>query len=106
MPRLPRRKLLAKKDMVSGPFPAYDTKPGELTPPLDPADPLVQINIYAGIISDPNGDGSPDTMTCPLCVEAGEKKPPRLDIVALSSHYAENHAGFAVPAFNPDSEEE
>jgi hypothetical protein len=105
MLRLPRRKLMAKKYMVSGPFPAYETKPGELTPPLDPADPLVQINIYAGIISDPKGDGTPDTMTCPLCVESGAKKPAKLDIVSLSSHYTEQHAGFATPAWNPDSED-
>jgi len=96
---------MAKRYRVSGPLTAYETEPGGLTPPLDPTSPLVQINIAAGIIADPSGKKA-DTMTCPLCVERGEKKPPSLDIVALSSHYAENHAGFATPAFNPDSEEE
>jgi hypothetical protein len=101
---------MAKKYRVSGPLTAYDTKPGGLTPPLDPNDPLVQINIDAGIIHDPGGTKAekqaPDVMTCPLCLERGDKKPATLAEGDVAEHYAEEHAGFVVPAYNPDSEEE
>jgi len=103
--------MAQKRYRVSGPLTAYDTKPGGLTPPLDPDDPLVQVNITAGIIHDPGGSkdapkAEPDVMTCPLCVESGAKKAAKLGAADVSTHYAKEHAGFAVPAFTPDSKEE
>jgi hypothetical protein len=102
---------MAKRYRVSGPLRAYDTNPGGLTPPLDPDDPLVQVNITAGIIHDPGGQKSEPkaaapTMACPLCKESGVKKPAALTADKVADHYADQHAGFAVPAFTPDSEEE
>ncbi len=102
--------MAQKRYRVSGPLTAYETAPGGLTPPLDPDDPLVQINIRAGIIHDPGGQKTTkkaaETMTCPLCVESGGMKAAVVTADQVAAHYADQHAGFAVPAFTPDSEEE
>lgn len=74
---------------------------------LQEDDPLVKLNVEAGVLV-PGKDQSvtPEEMTCPICKET-MKRPPRFDSAeALSDHYADKHAGFVVPAWQADTEEE
>lgn len=70
-------------------------------------DDLVRLVVDAGVITprkrDP--DAAPDRMTCPICAEH-MKRPPRLEAGELEAHYAERHAGFVVPDFTADTEDD
>ena len=87
--------------------PAYGKQPGESVS-VDPNDTLVQLNVAAGVLVEGKGvTVLAPQMTCPLCRDDLEmKRPPKLSSdQELHDHYQDKHAGFAVPAWQPDSEE-
>lgn len=97
-----------KQYRVAGPFPAYGAKVGDVVT-LDADDPLVQINVSAGIIAPAKSTvkAADPMMTCPLCVERGMTKPVTVTSADdLAKHYADKHAGFVVPPFVPNVEKE
>jgi hypothetical protein len=86
---------------------AYGLERGD-TIKLDENDSGVRLNVAAGILTeDKKADAGPEVMTCPLCRDDLEmKRPPKLSSdQELADHYQDKHAGFAVPAWQPDSEE-
>lgn len=86
--------------------PAYGAQPGE-TVRVDPADPTVQLNVSAGVLSEDKAtDMRRQTMNCPICSET-MKRPPKLSSdQELQEHYQDKHAAFQAPAWQPDTEEE
>jgi hypothetical protein len=93
-----------QKFTVAGPLGAYGAKPGE-TVDVDADDPLVQLNITAGVLTSgaAGKDAKPPVMTCPLCVEHGLKTPTRLHTPdELEDHYVERHPGFETPEWRTD----
>jgi len=87
--------------------PAYG-QPAGTTVALDDTDPLVQLNVDNGVLI-PGKDQKVDAageMTCPICAET-MKRPPKLPTAEdLAAHYEEKHAGFVVPTWQSDTEEE
>src|SRR4249920_899031 len=78
---------------------AYGQPPGT-TLALDPTDPLVQMNVTAGVLVE-GKDAKVDSgeMTCPICAET-MKRPPRFPTADnLTAHYEDKHAGFVVPTW-------
>jgi hypothetical protein len=80
--------------------PAYGQEAGDQVN-LDEKDPLVQLNVNAGILTKPTATDDAK-MTCPICVET-MKRPPKFEGESdLSEHYADKHVGFVVPAWAAD----
>lgn len=74
---------------------------------LNPDDPLVRLNVAAGILVEGKApEVGPEKMTCPLCRDDLDmKRPPKLDNPdELAQHYEDKHPGFAVPAWSADTE--
>lgn len=86
--------------------PAYG-QPAGTSLALDQNDPLVKLNVESGVLVEgKNQDVEPEQMVCPIC-EENMKRPPRFDsAAALSDHYQEKHAGFVVPDWQPNTDEE
>lgn len=86
--------------------PAYGQAAGQ-TIALDDSDPLVQMNVDAGVLV-PGKDGKPadEKMTCPICDEHMQRPSKLPTAEDLAAHYEEKHAGFVVPTWQADSEEE
>jgi hypothetical protein len=86
--------------------PAYGKDAGD-TVRLDESDPLVQLNLAAGVLTAAGKDTpEPGQMTCPICAET-MKRPPKFGGESdLSDHYADKHAGFVVPAWAADEKGE
>lgn len=86
---------------------AYGKEPGD-TVSVDPNDRGVQINVAAGVLTEQKpSQAEPVQMTCPLCRDDLDmKRPHKLSSdQELHDHYQDKHAGFAVPAWQPDTEE-
>lgn len=86
--------------------PAYG-QPAGTTVALDDTDPLVQMNVDNGVLT-PGKDHATAApkMTCPICAEH-QKNPTTLkDAEGLAAHYEDKHAGFVVPDWHADTEEE
>ena len=93
--------MTTRKYQVGGSQPAYGQPVGGEAE-VDPSDPLVQMNIDAGVLVPLEGQ-PPEVMTCPACVEHGLKRPPKLDSEdALTEHYAAKHAGLVKPTWRAD----
>lgn len=74
---------------------------------LDESDPLVKLNVDNGVLI-PSYDGPPldARMTCPICKET-MKRPVRVDNADdLAAHYEDKHAGFVIPDWHADTEED
>ena len=87
--------------------PAYGKQPGESVD-LDPNDTMVALNVTAGVLVEgKDATTVAPTMTCPLCRDDLDmKRPPKLSSdQELQAHYQDKHAGFATPAWQPDTEE-
>lgn len=85
---------------------AYGQEPGTSLA-LDESDPLVKLNVENGVLV-PGKDATTvqEKMTCPICSETMQR-PPRLSTAEdLAAHYEEKHAGFVVPAWQADREDE
>jgi len=78
-------------------YPAYGVAIGSQVT-LDPDDPLVQINIGAGVLV-AVGEVRRQAMTCPACKDVGTpKRPPRFTTVEdLTTHYNEKHPALVIP---------
>lgn len=86
--------------------PAYGHERGD-TVSLDPTDPLVTMNVDAGVLVEgKDAKVEPVKMTCPICDEHMQRPPKMDDAEALAAHYEDKHAGFVVPAWQPDKEDE
>ena len=86
---------------------AYGKERGD-TVSLDPEDSGVRLNVAAGILTEAKASTlEPAVMTCPICRDDLEmKRPHKLSSdQELHDHYQDKHAGFAVPAWQPDTEE-
>jgi hypothetical protein len=90
-----------QKFTVTGPAAVGGVAPGGEVE-VDASDPLVQLNIQAGILTaTPSAEAA--VMTCPLCLERGLKHPPKLHTPdELAEHYTERHAGFETPEWRTD----
>ena len=86
--------------------PAYG-QPAGTTVALDDTDPLVQLNVENGVLV-PGKDAKiePEKMTCPICAETMQRPPKFPTAEDLAAHYEEKHAGFVVPNWQADTEEE
>jgi hypothetical protein len=85
---------------------AYGQEAGT-TLALDDTDPLVQMNVENGVLV-PGKDQTTvaQKMTCPICDET-MTRPPRFENAdLLAAHYEEKHAGFVVPAWQADKEDD
>lgn len=82
-------------------------QPAGMTVALDENDPMVKLNVENGVlVEDAKEAPEPAKMTCPICKE-NMKRPTKLDSPEeLASHYADKHAGFVVPDYQPDTESE
>lgn len=99
--------MAKQKFKVAGPFPAYDTKPGGIVE-LDADDPLVQVNIDAGVIvagKDATAESKPAEMRCPACTDEGKARPPKFtNGDDLAAHYSEKHPALVAPTFTAEKE--
>jgi hypothetical protein len=86
--------------------PAYGKDSGA-TISLQPDDPLVALNVQSGILVEGKTDAAEaEKMTCPICKET-MKRPTKLDNADdLAAHYEDKHAGFVVPTWQADTEED
>ena len=85
---------------VVGSQPAYQVMPGN-TVELDEADPMVALNVAAGVLAEGDHRPPPPRVACPACVEHGMKRPPRFDTAdALAEHYAEKHPALVIPEWS------
>ena len=81
--------------------PAYGQEPGSIVA-LDDTDPLVQLNVDAGVLVE--GEQKPSQMTCPICL-LDTKRPAKFSSGSdLATHYSDKHQGFVVPAWAADTE--
>lgn len=87
---------------VTGVQTAYATKPGG-TVSLDASDPLVRMNIAAGVLV--LVDGQPDPKyPCPACAESGMKRPPSFATSdLLADHYGEKHPALVAPEWEEEA---
>jgi len=85
--------------------PAYGLERGD-TVTLNAADPLVQMNVDNGVLVEGKDQKTePAKMTCPICGETMQRPPKFSDPPSLEAHYEEKHAGFVVPDWQPDEED-
>jgi len=87
--------------------PAYGQERGS-TIRLDPGDPLVGLNVDNGVLVEGKQDTKTDPlrMTCPICDEHMQRPPKFEDAESLAAHYEDKHAGFVVPDWQPDKEDD
>ena len=86
--------------------PAYG-QPAGTSVALDQNNPLVQLNVENGVlVEDADAKLDPQRMTCPICAETMQRPPKFIDADTLAAHYEEKHAGFVVPTWQADKEDE
>lgn len=86
--------------------PAYG-QPAGTTVALDDTDPLVQMNVENGVlVAGKDQKVSEQRMTCPICAETMQRPPKLSTAEDLAAHYEEKHAGFVVPDWQADTEED
>lgn len=91
---------------VIGELPVLDYKPGETFSEAEvPSGVNLPILLMTGMIEKyvgADGEGAPQKVACPACVEQKVSRPPKFDELAdLQKHYANKHPALVAPETMP-----